>query len=380
MARARLSTAVVLACAVTTGCAGAAALWLALAQGHAWADAERAALRADAGARARAMAADLDRELARAHLWFQVDTHSLTETDWEDFAFVQERWVNRAPFPALIRDWYVAVPRATGVDLSRYDQADEVLTPVPWPDELARLGTAIVDERRSGGLDVVPSLGPLLAEPPAVVLELWLPDPETESQDDGAPAAPRPYCYVIGTLDMDYVREELLPALARRHLALTAGGEAAWQYRVVAAEERGHEIVSTLGGATRGAPDAEVGAFAVPLAGLDEPMLDPVPADAGPSPSPSPSPSLSPSLSMSPSPSSGPSTSTSRRIWLAPRRGEAERERPAWRIELYHPAGSIGARVAAARRTQALRIGVALGVLVLSGLALAGLALRRRST
>jgi len=355
MARSRLIAAVVLAC--VAACAGAAALWLALAQGHAWADAERAALRADATTRARAMAADLDRELARAHLWFQVDTHSLTETDWEDFAFVQERWVNRAPFPALIRDWFVAIPRADGATLMRYDQADEVLTSVPWPDQLARLGTAIADERRHGGLDVVPSLGPLLADPPAVVLELWLPDPETESQDDSAPAAPRPYCYVIGTLDMDYVREELLPALARRHLALTAGGEVAWQYRVVVSEERGHEIVSTLGGAARGEPDAEVGAFAVPLAGLDEPMLDPVAPDAGASTSPS----------------------TSRRIWLAPRRGEAERERPAWRIELYHPAGSISARVAAARRADAMRIGVVLGVLVLAALALAGLVLRRQT-
>ena len=364
MARSRLSAAAVVACAATAACAGAAALWLALAQGHAWADAERAALRADATSRARAMAADLDRELARAHLWFQVDTHSLTETDWEDFAFVQERWVNRAPFPALIRDWFVAVPRADGVELMRYDQADEVLSNVPWPDELARLGTAIADERRHGGLDVVPSLGPLLADPPAVVLELWLPDPETESQDDSAPAGPRPYCYVIGTLDMDYVREELLPALARRHLAVVAGGEVAWKYRVVVEEERGHEIVSTLGGAARGEPDAEVGAFAVPLAGLDEPMLDPVAVDAG----------------VGMGGGTGTGTGMSRRIWLAPRRGEAERERPAWRIELYHPAGSIGARVAAARRTDALRIGVVLGVLVLSALALAGLALRRQST
>jgi signal transduction histidine kinase len=234
-------------------------------------EAEGARLRASARSRAEAMGRDFDRELTRAFQHLQLEPQALRARDFAAYAREYSRWRAESSHPDLVKD-VLLIERERGeggaVRLSRFDAAQATFVPSAWPPELAPL-----QERTSGrgrgpmGLVVpeVPAvLIPLAPGPPPRGPGLGPGPPPGEGPPPGQGVAVRreppprgfgPPDFVVLVLDLAYVRERFLPALAERHF----GGPHGLDYTlaVVTADRPPREVWrSSPGGALAGAPDA----------------------------------------------------------------------------------------------------------------------------
>jgi len=249
--------------------------------------AERDRMTATLHTRAKAFGEDFDRELTRAYLMFQLDQM------WQDaqgappaarpsaaagVATRYDRWQATARFPKMIRDVYL-VPSQTAANeaalLQRFNPSNRFLEPVDWPDSLAGIRKQIAKPAPSwtGGTApvVMRSMIPAVwADVPALVI----PTPFVMlSHLSGNPAAPMPSMsmesetrYAVLVLDADYIRRDMLPALARQHFQGTGDGFD-YQLAVVptAAESKDlvyHSVPEFVPGA-ESAADAKVELFQV---------------------------------------------------------------------------------------------------------------------
>ncbi|MEP6918671.1 MAG: hypothetical protein ABJC89_23730, partial [Acidobacteriota bacterium] len=98
-------------------------------------DAERERMSAALNSRASAFAHDLDSELARAYLQFQVEP-SLGGDPAPYVGARYDRWQATARYPRMIKEAYLA-PGAEGAPvLQRFDSATRLLESVEWPAAL----------------------------------------------------------------------------------------------------------------------------------------------------------------------------------------------------------------------------------------------------
>src|SRR5215471_5205633 len=102
-------------------------------------DAERERMTATLNDRAKAFGEDVDRELTRAYLLFQLDLSQDDNLVAAEFAVRYERWQQTARFPHLIKDIYLVAPERADDPhpLQRYDPAAHVMEPSAWPSALA---------------------------------------------------------------------------------------------------------------------------------------------------------------------------------------------------------------------------------------------------
>jgi len=195
-------------------------------------DAERARMTATLNDRAKAFGEDVDRELTRAYLLFQIDEPA-TGTPAHEIATRYERWQATARFPRLIKDVYLVDPARAGEprSLERYDPAAHALEFASWPAALAPVKSQVVraqspefnPQHLGAGTStffyraLVPSAWP---DVPALVISspLVMVNRDT-STDRGKPAAMFPSAprYTVLLLDGDFMRRDMLPAHARQH-------------------------------------------------------------------------------------------------------------------------------------------------------------------
>jgi signal transduction histidine kinase len=189
-------------------------------------DAERERMKATLNTRASAFATDVDRELTRAYLLFQVDQPQDGENIAARLAARYDRWQATARFPRLIREIDV-VSAGDEARLERFDPSTRFVEPIEWPDSLAEIRRDVSPQSAhptpAGPMvtRIIPA--PLVASIPALIV----PTPILMMNGRAAGEALRvlpSLSYTILILDADYMKREMLPSLAQQHFRGTGDG------------------------------------------------------------------------------------------------------------------------------------------------------------
>ncbi len=174
-------------------------------------------------------AEDFDRELTRAFLFFQPGAGS---RDPEDFAGRYQRWQNYAPFPELVRDLYLAQRGDDGAfEAKLFDPAEGTFVPATWPAELEQLHQRLAAERRrprrGEPWDGPAGLRILADEVPALILPMsggGFPGGGRGGPHrygggrHGGPPPPGGLGFVVVRLDLDIIRDVIMPRLSEQYL------------------------------------------------------------------------------------------------------------------------------------------------------------------
>ncbi|MFL6215208.1 MAG: sensor histidine kinase, partial [Blastocatellia bacterium] len=178
---------------------------------------------------------DFDRELMRAYLSFQMDSRTEGERDWQHYARRYDQWAQTAAYPQLISGIYLAEPAAdmnapSGLHLYRFDRAATTFTLLAWPTTLEPLRQSLEQE-----LDAAHGPSPLIYQTSLDILDgdvtaLVIPIPDVRVLE-AAQSGP-PFIFpgrVIVTLDLNFIRDQMIPQLAARYFTSADGLD----YRVV---------------------------------------------------------------------------------------------------------------------------------------------------
>ena len=314
---------------------------------------------------------DFDRELGRVYFGLQIDESTVRAHAWGDFAARYRRWQASAPYPGLVRTVYLAEHVETGDSprLLRFDPATGEFTPVEWPAEFAPLRPRFAQMYLTAAAVALPEqvapVPPLAGSIPAVIIPATTTEPLLHFPPNDQRVLLKtwlaPASHVIAVLDQDYIRTELLPALARRYFA-SAGDQLDYNLTVRSRTEPQRVVYqSDPHAALQGAGDTRAGLFNVRFDEMDV-FLPPG------------------ALPAHDAPGAGVreksfSVKVFRRSGLPPAKpGEPMRvalntdDDGDWELIVAHPAGSLDAAVTRARRRS---LAVSFGVLLLLGASIA---------
>jgi signal transduction histidine kinase len=250
--------------------------------------AERERMQGTLSAGAARFTQDFDRELGRVYFNLKLDADAWRARDGEAYAARVEQWRAAAPHPQLARDIYVVDASDGGREpqLARFDVAGRKFEGAAWPAEFAALRRRFAEARalRAPG-ERRPTTGHAAelyaAQPnvdqeiPAIIIPVFPGESaRPDARTDGLINTPAPgsesrlvltnysplSAYVVVTLDLNYIKGEMWPALARRYFS--SGDKLDYRIAVV---ERGEpqKVIYQTGPPDGSAPEA---AFA-PAAG-----------------------------------------------------------------------------------------------------------------
>jgi len=356
-------------------------------------EAEREQLRRSLDQRARELVDEFDGEITRAYLALHLSEAEMAAGDWERFAVAVERWRNAARFPGMVRDIVLAQSKQGEWIFRRYDPQVRAFRPpiAGWPPRLEGLRSYLAGEKSTGKVEregrpvefrltlppVAPALPALLvpvgASLPLLPRRPSLPEPRSGPGEDAARQVfearfwlRAPVAFVVADLDQDVLRTSVLPALVERHLP-----EGADSYRVAVLSASGQPLFAR--GLEPGASlDPEQADSVSPFFNLRLDVLRGIDAGAG-------------QLTLrtrvagaDPAPEGADAAGGPRMAIVVERRDDvgpiphatgAVRGLQSWRLVLQHPAGSLDAAVAQARRRN-LWLGGGILAVLLAGVAL----------
>ncbi len=322
---------------------------------------------------------DFDRELTRAYLSFQPRLSEMQEVNWRAYPERCDNWFASAPFPRMVSQVY----RLNCTDshfetLEAYNRETRQFEPQAWPADMATLRETLeMVKQRTNQLDLskIPmirnmgklrfekspqksgssmaeisimlstSTAPLIEEIPALVLPALSPPP--------APSQPNPILYnVIVKLDLDYLKGELIPTLARRYFS--TDGRLDYHLAVIKRNDPNRIIYQSDSDILKregGSPDETTEIFALRMDEIESLSLDSLPSAKVVTEAASAKPDrFAVQVLNSHISSSQPAV-----LRLSPDEGQ-------WQILLRHRAGSLEAVVASARRRNLL---ISSGILAL---------------
>jgi len=360
-------------------------------------DAERERMTATLNDRAKAFGEDVDRELTRAYLLFQLD---VSPDAGAPAALVTryDRWQATARFPRLIKDIYLVSPdRATDpLPIERYNPALHTLEHAAWPTALAPVRAQIVTANpparvaaKTSGVgaaylyrSLVPAAWPdipALVIPSPIFLLKHDGPPHPGDADRLPPGSPR---HIVLLLDGDFIRREMLPALARQHFR--EDGDVNYRLAVVPTSGEGSALYRSdaeFAPAANAPADARVDLFQVRAQdftavaaevsrfvmfatagssrGADGKRTETIIRETMTTPS-GKLPSAPFSIVFQNDPANGSASMTARL--------PAPTQPPRWRLVAQHPAGSLEGAVNAARRRN---IAISTGILGILGVSVA---------
>src|SRR5215470_428048 len=183
----------------------------------------RAALRAGA----EGLSEDFDRELASAFLNLRMNRSFLQNNGWEHYAEIYDQWASTAAYPKLISDLYlVSIEKEGELRLARFNRDSRQFEPSIWPaglEDLRRRGERISQALRSPNESLSDASPKLIdGEIPALIIPMGqglAAEARSERPQRGAPVL-APATYIIATIDLECVKQEIIPALARRRLSV----------------------------------------------------------------------------------------------------------------------------------------------------------------
>ena len=249
--------------------------------------AERERMQGTLSAGAARFTQDFDRELGRVYFNLKLDADAWRTRDGEAYAARVEQWRRAAPHPQLARDIYVVDASDGGREpqLARFDGEGRKFEGAAWPAEFAALRRRFAEARglrapgewaTTGHADELHAPQPNVdQEIPAIIIPVFPGEtPRADTPAGGSINAPAQgsesrlvltnysplSAYVVVTLDLDYIKREMWPALARRYFS--SGDKLDYRFAVV---ERGEpqKVIYQSGPPDGSAPEA---AFA-PAAG-----------------------------------------------------------------------------------------------------------------
>jgi signal transduction histidine kinase len=191
--------------------------------------AERERMQSTLSTGASEFALDVDRELTRAYLLYQIEPG----TDEEIAARLaerNERWQATSRFPKLLKNVYIYTQEPPGTGRLRlFDPKTSRLSPVDWPASMSdwqqQLGQSDFRQEDPPHRTVLFARmsQPIWEKAFAVVSPMPLPLMFLNGKVAEPPPAPR-FSSAIVALDPDYLTKELLPALAERHFSRGGAG------------------------------------------------------------------------------------------------------------------------------------------------------------
>ena len=360
-------------------------------------EADQARLRARAKSRAEEFARDFDREITRAFLRLQFDAAAARARETSRFLEQHARWRANTAHPGLVQEVWLS--DETGQSLWRFDEATGRLEPqAPWPrallstqERIRESALAFASAARTSGTETGgppspfrPGRGPVdFFDDKDLVFVSPIPDfdaPTTLRTGEGFVAFSRRLAgHTILSLDPTYIREQLFPALVRRHFGADDEGEYSLAVTTTAAPQ---EVVfrTSPTGAVHGPGDASAGLLGLRLDEASEDDFSGFRVFRSPSP-PRPRPEepkrLTGRANDGGEPGAGPGPTlaygargrTENRGFGGVRRGGGPPRRESeghWRLVATHRAGSVDQVVAAARRRNLAVSGVILALLGVS--------------
>ena len=211
-------------------------------------EAERERLQSTLSLRTADFAQDFDRELTRAYLLFQTEPIPTEMNPSARFAERYDRWLATSTYPRLLKEFYVA-QRITpgGFRLQRFDVAARTLQDSTWPATMSDWRARLNDEteRKNGesALFIRRLPPPIWDSVPALIV----PAPVFIVRDNPARrsfSTPE-FGYTVLALDMDYIKNDLLPDLTQRHFR-KAGDPSEYQVAVVETENSDRVVYQSL--------------------------------------------------------------------------------------------------------------------------------------
>lgn len=330
--------------------------------------------------RLRAVAArlgqDFDQELARAYLAFAAGAQEAAANAAHAYAVCYDRWLETAAYPGLVKAVWLAQPRPQGgLQLHQLNRPARSFTAQAWPSEMVALGNQLEEQLRSlrnAGPLPLPDIEARLREttlddePPALMLPLLEFDAGRDNRF--GPTADLAG-FLIVTLDLTYIQQEVLPALAARTFIAIDGPN--YELAVVSRDER--RIIYQLGNAAGNSSGARKGSSKMPSAPADSSAaLFSLRADDlrnltsnrggrfGPNAPGASSGPPRPGPAAGPRPDFAPPGEPRR---FTPLRAlETNDQLGLWQVQIRHRAGSLAAAVASVRRRNLL---ISFGILAL---------------
>jgi signal transduction histidine kinase len=302
---------------------------------------------------------DFDDELSRAFAVFIPPANVGKEEGLSAYAARYDRWLTVTQYPRLVRDVLVWRLRENGQPhLRRLEIESKQFVPCDWPPELSELRVQIErhaeDEQGPFFRDSMNRwLRPINDETAAIIHPILVP-PTFGGR--GQISLPPPTGFVLVRLSLAEIREEMLPALARRHLPGAAGLDGFEYSAVVVAKEPEQKVIYQSGpvNPAKTAADVAIGLMGLRRDASRQILSSFSPAERG--------------QFMIRPPGAGPPDSARRRAPGEPPPGDMpgmppiNEERKLWELRLTHRAGSMEAAVTALRRRNLL---ISFSILVL---------------
>lgn len=349
-------------------------------------ESEREQLKWTLRATARRFSQDFDHELTLAFAAFSPGDSLDSADDLKNFVARYDRWQTTAQHPQLVREVYLArLDEHDHLNLRLLNPENQQFVPREWPEQMQGLRQRLEDHYQSISQVLAQSarspstedeasvrrvlrrsFASVAEDVPALIVTIFNPPVVRGNRE----IAVRPSSgVVIITLNQQYIQQELLPILARRHF----GSARELNYNVAIVPRQTPRTTLYQFGAATSTPvseqeavraDVTAGMFGVRFDELRN-LMRSFSSESGQAGRTVPDNAVAAGAVSSPAPSLSPAPSAS-----SPPAPPNEDNRP-WQVLIRHRAGSLDAAVASVRRRNLL---LSFGILALLGIS-AGLAM-----
>jgi signal transduction histidine kinase len=157
-----------------------------------------------------------DLEVGRALLSLQVGPITARDGASEQYTDRYEAWVDTSEHPQLVSSIFLVDAADARLRIRRFDPVAHAFEPVPWPESLARWRPEMERQLRDFNTGVPVDRRGAFAEDESLIINP-LRNLIGPAGAGGRPASITPiFGFTIIQLDVRYMQEEILPALARR--------------------------------------------------------------------------------------------------------------------------------------------------------------------
>jgi len=188
-------------------------------------DREQEHMKSNLRAKATGFSQDLDDELTRAFVVFSPFADLGRDDELSAYAARYDRWLAVAQYPRLVRDVLVARAGENGrLHLHQLKTSNRQFVPYDWPSELSalrlQLEQNLTGEPRAFGRDLMNRrLRPINDEMMAFASPILIRPAFGQRGRRGQIAIEPPARFVIITISLSEIQQEILPALAKRYFS-----------------------------------------------------------------------------------------------------------------------------------------------------------------